>query len=80
MHIHEYTISYADIQKLGNQAYQQLSCEQKQQYETMATTANENLTSSSGTLSKENMIKRIIKNIEINVSFRAMNSLDSDGP
>ena len=46
----------------------------------MATTANENLTSSSGTLSKENMIKRIIKNIESNVSFRAMNSLDSDGP
>ena len=69
-------VSYADIQKQGNLAYQQLSSEEKQKYETMATTANENLTSSSGKLSKEKMIKRITNNIESNVSFTATNALD----
>jgi hypothetical protein len=68
-------VSYADIQKQGNLAYHQLSNKEREKYEAMAATVNENLTTSSfGTLTKEKMIKRIIKNIESNVSFTTTNS------
>lgn len=65
-------VSYADIQKQGNQKYHQLSQEEHQEYVTLAATANDKLLTSpshAGSLSKKKMIRRIIANIDTNVSF-----------
>ena len=59
----------AEIQQKGNLAYQQLDHEAKEKYETLAATANENMTSTTGSLTKEKIIRRIVNNIECNVSF-----------
>jgi hypothetical protein len=70
MKLKEDGVSYADIQKQGNLAYQQLSQEERQEYETLAASVNETLlTSPSGSLSKDKMRRRIIANIETNVSL-----------
>jgi hypothetical protein len=70
MKLKEDGVSYVDIQKQGNLAYQQLSQEERQEYETLAASMNETLlTSPSGSLSKDKMRRRIIANIETNVSL-----------
>ena len=60
-------VSYAEIQRRGNDAYQRLSQDERVEYERLAANANENLLSS-GSISKEKMVRRIITNIETNVS------------
>ena len=61
-------VSFADIQREGNNAYQRLTQDERLEYEQLAANANENL-SAVGLISKEKMVKRIIANIESNVSY-----------
>jgi hypothetical protein len=61
--------SFSEIQKQGNLEYQQLSEHERQEYEAVATDANKGFVpSSSSSLSQAKMIRRIIENINTNVS------------
>ncbi len=61
--------SFADIQREGNLAYQQLPENERQEYEAAAADANKAFVPlSSGSIPKKKMIRRIIQNIDNNVS------------
>ena len=61
-------VSFADIQKEGNNAYQRLAQDERLEYGQLDARANENL-STFGSISKEKMVKRIIANIQSKVSY-----------
>jgi hypothetical protein len=59
--------SFAEIQRKGNLAYQQLPENERQEYEAAAADANKYFVPlSSGSITKKKMIKRIIQNIDNN--------------